>query len=74
MGVRGKLPARHFIAVVCGQGGVISFVFFSLYVNNMPSHSHHVVLALYSDDTAIIAMSHKQTLLVSCLESYLNDL
>jgi len=36
--------------------------------------SHHVELALYADDTAIIATSRKPTLLVSYLESYLNDL
>jgi hypothetical protein len=40
----------------------------------MPSPSHHVELALYADDTAIIATSRKPTLLVSYLESYLNDL
>jgi len=58
------------------QGGLISPVLFSLYeyVNEMPSPSHHVALALYADDTAIIATSCKPTLLVSYLESYLNDL
>jgi len=56
------------------QGGLISPVLFSLYVNDMPSPSHHVQLALYTDDTAIIAMSRKPMLLVSYLESYLNDL
>ena len=40
---------------------------------NMPTSSHHVKLALYVDDTAIIAMSCKPTLLDSCRE-YLNDL
>ena len=55
------------------QGGLISPVLFSLYVNDMPSPSHHVELALYADDTAIIATSRKPTLLVSYLESYLND-
>jgi hypothetical protein len=40
----------------------------------MPSPSHHVELALYADDTAIRATSSKPTLLVSYLESYLNDL
>ena len=40
----------------------------------MPSPSHHVQLALYADDTAIIATSRKPTLLVSYLESYLNEL
>jgi retron-type reverse transcriptase len=56
------------------QGGWISPVFFSLYVNDMPSPSHHDELALYADDTAIIATSRKLTLLVSYLDSYLNDL
>jgi hypothetical protein len=50
---------------------LISPVLFSLYVN-MPSH--HVQLALYADDTAIIATSCKLTLLVSYMESYLNNL
>jgi hypothetical protein len=54
------------------QGGLISPVLFSLYVNDMPSHN--VELVLYADDTAIIATSPKPTLLVSYLESYLNDL
>jgi hypothetical protein len=40
----------------------------------MPSTSDHVTLALYADDTAIIAMSRKQALLVSYLEAYLGDL
>jgi len=56
------------------QGGLISPVLFSLYVNDMPPHSHHVELAIYADDTAIISTSRKPTLLVSYLESYLNDL
>jgi hypothetical protein len=40
----------------------------------MPTPSHHVVLALYAVDTAIIATSCKPTLQVSYLVSYLNDL
>ena len=56
------------------QGGLIYPVIFSLYVNDMPSPSHHVELARYTDDTAIRATSRKPTLLVSYLESYLNDL
>ena len=51
------------------QGGLISPVFFSLYINQMPPQSHHVELAPYADDTAIIATSRKPTLLVSYLES-----
>ena len=56
------------------QGGLISTVLFSLYVNDMPSPSHHVDLALYAEGTAIITTSRKPRLLVSYLESYLNDL
>jgi hypothetical protein len=35
--------------------------------------SHNVELALYADDTAIIAMSRKSALLIRYLETYLND-
>jgi hypothetical protein len=56
------------------QGGIISPVLFSLYVNDMPSPSRHIELALYADDTAIIATSRKPTLLVKYLETYLSDL
>ena len=59
---------------VVAPGGLISPVLFSLYVNDMTPDSHHVELALYADDTATIATSSKPTLLVSYLESYLNDL
>jgi len=45
-----------------------------LYVNDMPLPSHHVELPLYADDIEIIATSRKPTLLVSYVESYLNDL
>jgi hypothetical protein len=55
-------------------GGLISSVRFSLYVNDIPTPSHHVELAPYADDTAIIATSRKLTLLVGYLESYLSDL
>jgi hypothetical protein len=48
---------------------LISPVLFSLYVNDMPSPSHHVELALYEDDTAIIVMSRKTMLLSRYLES-----
>jgi hypothetical protein len=45
------------------QGALISPVLLSLYVNNIPSPSHYIELALYVDDTATIATSYKQTLL-----------
>jgi hypothetical protein len=53
---------------------LISPVLHSLYVKDLPPPSQHVELALYADDTAVIATSRKSTLLVSYLESYLNDL
>jgi hypothetical protein len=56
------------------QGGLISPVLLSLYVNDMPVLSQHVEVALYADDTAVIATSHKPVLLVSYLESYLAEL
>jgi len=56
------------------QCGLISSFPFSLYVNNMPSPSHHVELALYADDTAIKAKSRKPVLLVRYLAAYLGDL
>jgi len=66
--------SRRGMRVGVAQGALISPVLFILYVNDMPSPSNHVELALYADDTAIIATFHKPTLLVSYLESYLNDL
>jgi hypothetical protein len=66
--------SRRCMRAGVAQGGLTSLVLFSLYVNDMPSPSHHVELALYADDTAIIAMSRKSMLLVSYLEYYLNDL
>jgi hypothetical protein len=56
------------------KGGIISLVLFSLYVNDMQSPSRHVELALYADDTAIIATSRQPALLVKYLETYLSDL
>jgi hypothetical protein len=40
----------------------------------MSSPSRHVELALYADDTAIIATSRQPSLLVRYLETYLSDL
>ena len=55
-------------------GGLISLVLFSVYVYDMPSPSHHVELAFYADETAIISTSNKSTLPVSYPASYFNDL
>ena len=62
------------IRVRVEQGGLISPILVSLYVNDMPTPSHHVELALYMNDMAIIATSRSPVLLISCLELYLNDL
>jgi hypothetical protein len=53
------------------QGGLVSPVLFSLYVNDMPKPSRHVELALYADETALIAASRSPLLLVRSLETYL---
>jgi hypothetical protein len=53
------------------QGGTVSPVLFSLYVNDMPTPSRHVELALYADDTALVATSRSPYLLVNYLEAYL---
>jgi hypothetical protein len=54
------------------QGWLVSPVLFSLYVNDMPTPSRHVELALYAEDTALIATSRSPLLLVRHLETYLN--
>jgi hypothetical protein len=56
------------------QGGFISTVLFSLYVNNVPTPSHHIELAQYTDDMALVASSHSLSLLVGYLETYLSRL
>jgi len=53
---------------------LFSPVLFILYVNEKPKTLHHVELALYADDTAIIATSRTPALLVSYLQSYLSHL
>jgi hypothetical protein len=55
------------------QGGLVSSILFSLCVD-IPAQSHHVELALYADDTTIIATSRKPVLLVSYKKSYLGYL
>ena len=56
------------------QVGLNSLVLFSLYVNDMHTQSRHVELALCAEDTAIIATSHKPTLLISYMEAHLSNL
>ena len=40
----------------------------------MPSPPHHAELALYADDTAVIATSRQPAVLVKYLETYLSNL
>ena len=56
------------------QGGILSPVLFSLYVNNMPSPSRYVELAVYVEDTAVMATYSQPELLVSYLETYFSYL
>jgi hypothetical protein len=58
---------RRVMRAGVAQGGLISPVLFSLYVNDMPVPSRHVELVLYVHDTAIIAKSRSPALLVSYL-------
>jgi len=53
------------------QGGIVSPVLFSLYVNDMPTPSHHVKPARYADDTALVATSRSPSLIVNYPEAYL---
>lgn len=52
------------------HGGLVSSILFNLCVD-IPTQSHHVELALYADDMAIMATSHKPVLLVNYQKSYL---
>jgi hypothetical protein len=53
------------------QGGLVSTVLISLYVNDIPTPSRHVELAQYADDTALIATSRDPSLLDGYPEAYL---
>jgi hypothetical protein len=47
---------------------------FGVYVNDVPTPSHHTELVLDADNTALIATFHSPLLLVRYLETYLNRL
>jgi len=49
--------SRRVMLAGVAQGWFISPVLFSLYDNDMPKTTHHEELALYADDTVIIATS-----------------
>jgi hypothetical protein len=56
------------------QGGLVSPVLFSLYVNDISTPSRHVELAQYVDDTALVATSRIPLVLVGYLEACLGRL
>jgi hypothetical protein len=56
------------------QGGLVSPMLFSLYVNDIMTPSRHVELAQYADDTALVATSRIPSLLVGYLVDYLGRL
>jgi len=64
----------HVVRVWVAQGGLISPILVSLCVNDKPTPSHHVELALYANDMAISATFHSPTLLISYFESYFSHL
>ena len=55
------------------QGGIISTVLFSFYVNNLLSPSSHIELALYAADMSVIVTCRQPALFVIYLETYLSD-
>jgi hypothetical protein len=56
------------------QGGLVSPVLFSLYVNDVPTPSRDVELAQYTDGTGLVATSRSPSLVVGYLEAYLGRL
>jgi hypothetical protein len=52
---RSATSSRRNMRAGVAQGGLVSPVLFSLYVNDVPTPSRHVELALYADGTALIA-------------------
>ena len=74
-----SLLSSHIQDVLVGQAkGSLDLVSKLAYriseVVPQPNTAHDVELALYADDTAIIAMSLQTSLIVKYLESYLRDL
>ena len=61
---RNATSSRRFVRAGVAQGGLISCVLFTLYVNDFPTTCRHVELAQYANDTAIVATSGSTTLLL----------
>jgi hypothetical protein len=53
-------------------GGVVYPVLFSLYGNGVSTPSSHVELAMYADDTVLVATFRSPALLISYMETYLS--
>jgi hypothetical protein len=56
------------------QGGLVSPVLSSLYVNDIPTPSRHVELPQYAEKTALVATSRNPSLLIGYLDAYLGRL
>lgn len=54
------------------QGGLVSPVLFSMYVNDVHSPSRNVVPLQYADDTALVATSRSPSFPVGYLKAYLD--
>jgi hypothetical protein len=52
------------------QGRIVSPVLFILYVNDISTPSRHVELAIFGEDTVLVAKSRSPFLLVKYLEAY----
>jgi hypothetical protein len=65
---------RRVMRAAVAQGVLVSPVLFSLYVNDIPTPSRHLVLAQYADGTAVIATYRDPSLLVGYLQACLGRL
>jgi hypothetical protein len=68
-----RAPSTCFMRTGVAEGGIMSPVQFSLYVDDMPSHSRQVELAPNADKMAILATSRQPAQLDNFL-TYLRDL
>ena len=59
----------HLMRAWVAHGGVISPVPFSLYLNDIPTPSCYIELALYADYTIIVAKSKQPTLLLKYIKT-----
>lgn len=68
-----KKSTKKILTVGLPQGSILSPTFFNIFTNDMPRH-HQTELALYADDTAIIAESTNLRMATLHTERHLNDI